>query len=180
MRSFACASPSGAGTNSLAPLGASPRSAMMFSTPASCSRSSVARSSATDEPTQVRCAIASTSKSRLKRETRSSVRWRVLPPAPYVTETNVGLCSRRRETVSTSWAVPSSLRGGKNSNENEGNVVRSASEILIGGQERAARFLPPDNGAQSGSGPASILRGTGVNETIRLVAEGEAGAIYHD
>ena len=43
------------------------------------------------------------------------VRSRVVPPAPYVTETNVGWIFSIRRIASHSTASPASSRGGKNS-----------------------------------------------------------------
>ena len=70
-------------------------------------------------PTQVRCAIGSIEVSCAIRRVMATVRSRVVPPAPYVTETKVGRngssslidCHRTRS--------PSSSLGGKNSKENE-------------------------------------------------------------
>src|SRR5207302_6415315 len=50
----------------------------------------------------------------------SSVRARVPPPAPYVTETNAGASGRSFSTVSSSASMPARSLGGKNSNENAG------------------------------------------------------------
>ena len=66
---------------------------------------------------QVRCAIAVIDVSRLISTTRSWVRSRVEPPAPYVTETYEGLSGSRRRSVRESTFSISSSRGGENSNE---------------------------------------------------------------
>ncbi|MDZ7631464.1 MAG: hypothetical protein U5K74_08985 [Gemmatimonadaceae bacterium] len=51
------------------------------------------------------------------RRTVACVRSRVDPPAPYVTETKLGLSGARRSTARHSCASISSVFGGKNSNE---------------------------------------------------------------
>ncbi len=53
----------------------------------------------------------------LIRATKSTVSRRVLPPAPYVTETKVGASGASADTVSNSRASASGVLGGKNSNE---------------------------------------------------------------
>ena len=49
--------------------------------------------------------------------TVSNVSSRVVPPAPYVTLTNVGRSGIRRSTASSRPARSSGVRGGKNSND---------------------------------------------------------------
>ena len=82
MSSLACENPWGWGTNSVSPRGGSPRSAMMFSTPASSYSSSNAAISSRLCPTQVRWAMASMPASRLILRVMATVFSRVLPPAP--------------------------------------------------------------------------------------------------
>src|SRR4051812_24806511 len=71
--------------------------------------------SAWEWQTQVRCEMAVRVVSRWIRQTRSWVRSRVLPPAPYVTETNDGCSSWSWVIVPNSSSHASSLFGGKNS-----------------------------------------------------------------
>src|SRR5687768_5719908 len=63
-------------------------------------------------------------------ETSSTVRSRVLPPAPYVTETYVGLSSWSAATVSINCPRFSCL-GGKNSKEKAGRPEVSSSRMRI-------------------------------------------------
>ena len=65
-----------------APSGGSPRSARTFSTPALRMRLSVVRRSPTVAFTHVKCAIASRPNSCRSEATMSTVRSRVVPPAP--------------------------------------------------------------------------------------------------
>src|SRR6266511_3810237 len=65
----------------------------------------------------VRCAIAVIPVSRLIRVTMSCVRSRVVPPAPYVTDTYEGASGSSSWSVRSSVASASSVFGGKNSNE---------------------------------------------------------------
>src|SRR3954471_10985 len=91
--------------------------------PASRIRSSVSRSWSTVAPTQVKCAIASRPCSALIEDTMSTVLrfCTSLPPAPYVTETNVGFRRESSASARPRLRSPSSVRGGKNSNENDGS-----------------------------------------------------------
>ncbi len=75
-------------------------------------------------PTQVRWAIGSIVVSRAIRRVIPTVRSRVPPPAPYVTETNVGCSGSSSRIERQSTASPSASAGGKNSNENERWPVR--------------------------------------------------------
>src|SRR3954462_320633 len=79
----------------------------------------------------------------------------VLPPAPYVTETNVGLRRDSSASARPRLRSPSSVRGGKNSKENDGSVpeairssMRTALSLggtpalrLVAGQPHAARGI---------------------------------------
>src|SRR3954467_8124527 len=134
--SLAYRSPSGGGVKLRSPRGGSPRKARMFSIPASSASSSASTSCARLTPEQVTWAIASISNSRLHASTASSVLPRVDPPAPQVTLTKVGASGRKSRTVSKRAWKPSSVLGGKNSNEKTGSPLSAAnrrrSEISMG------------------------------------------------
>ena len=68
-------------------------------------------------PTQVRCAIGSIEVSRAIRPVIATVRSRVVPPAPYVTETKVGFSGSSSLMERHSTSSPASSLGGKNSKE---------------------------------------------------------------
>ncbi len=51
---------------------------------------------------------------------------RVEPPAPYVTETNVGWYGSRSRIADHSCSTPASSRGGMNSNEIERSPARTS------------------------------------------------------
>ena len=70
-------------------------------------------------PTHVRCAIGTIDVCFAMRSVIAIVRSRVVPPAPYVTETNVGCSGSSSRRVRHSSASPSASFGGKNSKENE-------------------------------------------------------------
>ncbi len=90
-------------------------------------------SSSTVAPTHVKCAMASRPWSALMRLTMSIVFSRVEPPAPQVTETKLGSSGRSAWSASKRLRSPSSVCGGKNSNEKTGSVaLASASSIRIG------------------------------------------------
>src|SRR5918992_5353374 len=60
--------------------------------------------------------------------------WTGDPPAPYVTDTNVGSIRDSSASARPRLRSPSSVRGGKNSNEKEGSVPAARrSSIRIGG-----------------------------------------------
>src|SRR3954452_2050920 len=59
-----------------------------------------------------------------------TVRSRVEPPAPYVTETNVGCSPSSSRMACHRLRSPSSVLGGKNSNENDRSPVASRSPIF--------------------------------------------------
>ena len=63
------------------------------------------------------------------RSVTATVVSRVLPPAPYVIETNDGRSGSSSRMARHSWRSPSSVLGGKNSKENVGVPVRSRSRI---------------------------------------------------
>ena len=49
----------------------------------------------------------------------------VLPAAPYVTETNVGSSRDSSASARPRFRSPSSVFGGKNSNENDGSLLEA-------------------------------------------------------
>jgi hypothetical protein len=69
-----------------------------------------------DEPTHEMCGAAACPPSH-RSSTARSVRSRVDPPAPYVTEKNSGFNCASCFAVSASFCAPSAVLGGKNSNE---------------------------------------------------------------
>ena len=80
--SLECSSPPSVCVQRSWPSGGSPRRARTFSTPASRMRSSVVRRSSTVALTHVKWAIASSPNSCRSEATMSTVRSRVVPPAP--------------------------------------------------------------------------------------------------
>ena len=72
------------------------------------------------EPVAVTCGTASSPRSRASRRTMASVRSRVVPPAPQVTETNAGPSAASSSIADQNASSASTLRGGKNSNETDG------------------------------------------------------------
>ena len=81
-------------------------------------------------PTQVRWPIARIDVSRAIRPVIWTVVSRVEPPAPYVTETNVGSYGSRSLIACHSWAAPASSLGGMNSKEMERSPSRITSPML--------------------------------------------------
>src|SRR5689334_15052649 len=71
-------------------------------------------------PTQVRWAIGTIEVSTAILRVIPMVRSRVVPPAPYVTDTKVGLSCSSERSASHSPTVPASSLGGKNSKEYDG------------------------------------------------------------
>src|SRR3954470_2025669 len=135
-------SPPGVAVHSACPRGGSPRSASTLSIPASRISSSTPRSSSTVAPTHVKCAIASIPSSCLIRLTIAMVRSRVEPPAPYVTDTNAGSSCLRTWAARHRFSSPSSVFGGKNSNEKTGRRASRISSIrMVRGYARASGFL---------------------------------------
>src|SRR6476469_279958 len=90
VRSAAQESPPSGCWKSVWPLGGSPRSARIFSIPASAISSMVSRRLSLVSPTQLRWAIASTPCSSRISRVSSTVPSRVSPPAPSVTEKTPG------------------------------------------------------------------------------------------
>ena len=84
-------------------------------------------SSSRVDPTHEKCAIAWMPTSCWRRLTRSTVRWRVEPPAPYVTLTKAGSRYFSSRMVSKRASTPASSRGGKNSKEKDGRRVAISS-----------------------------------------------------
>src|SRR4051812_18167173 len=110
--------------------------------PASRMSSSTARSSSTVAPTHVKCAIASSPSSCLIRFTIVMVRSRVEPPAPYVTDTNAGSSCLSSWAARHRFSMPSSVFGGKNSNEKTGRrSSRISSMRMREGYARAPVLL---------------------------------------
>ena len=83
-------------------------------------------------PTHVRCGIAGNGCSSLMRTTASRVYSRVLPSAPYVTDTNDGRSGASSCTAFSSWRSISSFFGGKNSNERVGPAASRSTILAIG------------------------------------------------
>ena len=77
------------------------------------------RSSATEWLTAVRCPIGVRVVSSAIRPVTRTVRSLVEPPAPYVTETNVGRSGSSWRIDSQSLSSSASVFGGMNSNEND-------------------------------------------------------------
>src|SRR3954454_24236301 len=75
------------------------------------------RRSSRECPTQVRCAIGVSVVSLAIPSVTRMVRSRVDPPAPYVTDTNVGCRPSSSRNVDQSCRSPASSLGGKNSKE---------------------------------------------------------------
>ena len=117
MRSVACAKPPSSGTKSASPAGGSPRRAMTFSMPADSRRTSTAWTASVVWAEHVRWAITSMSVSWRALTAISSVRARVVPPAPYVTEMKLGQNGFSRSSVLNTPGIRSRSLGGKNSNE---------------------------------------------------------------
>ena len=81
-------------------------------------------SSAVVCPTQHRWAIGRSDVSWAIRRVMPMVRSRVPPPAPYVTDTNVGRSGSSSLMERQRTSSPSASLGGKNSNENDGVPLR--------------------------------------------------------
>src|SRR3954451_12940880 len=111
----------------------SPRSARTFWTPARASESRMSSSSVTVCPTQVRCAIGVIEVSLAIRPVISMVRSRVVPPAPYVTETKVGRSCSSSLIDRHRTSSPAASLGGENSKENERSpCVRRVAMLDVG------------------------------------------------
>src|SRR3954462_5760049 len=113
------------------------------------------------------------------RSTISTVRSRVLPPAPYVTETKVGCSTSSRRIACQRFRAPCSVLGGKNSKENVGSPAASISRIVgraevmptrVTGQTSGATSLhhviPPLREGSGGSGRFRSLKGTPCPEDV--------------
>src|SRR6185312_3269844 len=130
-RSLAYARPPSTASKDSLPFGGSPRKASTFSMPAASRSPKSARRSAMVLPEHVTCARTSRPSSVLMRFATSTLRVRVEPPAPYVTETKAGSNGRSVSIVRMSAASPSSVFGGKNSKENTGCPDASRSVMRI-------------------------------------------------
>ena len=73
-------------------------------------------------PVAVTCGTASSPRSRASRRTTASVRSRVVPPAPQVTDTNAGSSAASVSIAPQNASSASTVRGGKNSNETIGSA----------------------------------------------------------
>ncbi len=94
-------------------------------------------------PTQVRCPIGTSEVSRAIRPVSWTVVSRVVPPAPYVTETNVGAYGSSSRIAVQSCSAPASSRGGMNSNEIDRSPWRIRSAMLA----TRASGMPPSLGS---------------------------------
>ena len=97
-------------------------------------------------PTQVRWPIARSEVSRAIRPVIATVVSRVVPPAPYVTETNVGWYGSRSRIADHSCSTPASSLGGMNSNEIDRSPSRMSWPML-----RESCFSPGTMPASLGS-----------------------------
>jgi hypothetical protein len=79
--------------------------------------------------TAVRCAIGSSVVSVATRSVTATVVSRVVPPAPYVIDTNDGCSDSSSRMACQSSRSPSAVFGGKNSNENVGAGPEISSPI---------------------------------------------------
>ena len=84
-------------------------------------------------PTQVRCAIGVSVVSAAIRRVISMVVSRVVPPAPYVTDTNVGRRSSSSRIERHRTASPSASLGGKNSKEKDRSPAARSSRMDVDG-----------------------------------------------
>src|SRR4051794_39086544 len=105
-------------------------------------------------PTQVRWAIARIFSSDWIRSTSVTVRSRVLPPAPYVTDTYDGRSGCSSPIVRYNCANAASFFGGKNSNEMAGFPRPKSSSIRMTDECMAPRrgTLLGEGGGRSGGG----------------------------
>src|SRR4051794_1061042 len=131
------------------PSGGSPRRASTLRMPACRYASRMPTSSARVCPTHVRCAIGSSEVSAAIRPVTRTVVSRVLPPAPYVTDTNVGRYGSSSLIARQSCSSPSASLGGKNSKENDRSPSRMRSPIP------RARVLAMRNSLGKGPAPAA-------------------------
>ena len=81
-------------------------------------------------PTQVRWPTGTREVSRAIRPVIRTVVSRELPPAPYVTETNVGSKGSSSVIARQSCSSPSASLGGKNSKENDRSPSSMRSRML--------------------------------------------------
>src|ERR1700722_10076732 len=116
----AWARPSGCATQgAFGSPGGSPRSARTLRTPTLANQPMTLRSSATEWLTAVRWATGFSWVCSAIAPATWTVPSRVDPPAPYVTETKVGLSCSSRRMASQNCRDPWSVFGAKNSNEND-------------------------------------------------------------
>jgi hypothetical protein len=87
------------------------------------------RSSATEWPTAVKCPTGVSVVSAAIRPVIRTVRSRVEPPAPYVTDTKVGRSGSSWRTASQSCCSSAAVLGGMNSKENDRSPAASRSRM---------------------------------------------------
>ena len=155
------------------------------------------RSSSSGWPTQVRWATGVSVVSLAIRSVTRTVRSRVDPPAPYVTDTNVGCSGSSRGSPATAGVSPSSSLGGKNSNEKDrcprceqvADRRRAGHAGQLYGPAAGARSLParydgrrPADGrvASVSDSPeldpvSADFRGRGRRRASRTFIDGQAG-----
>src|SRR5260370_182859 len=102
--------------------------------------------------------------------TNSMVRSRVLPPAPYVTDTKPGSSERKSSSLSQSWLSPAAVFGGKNSNEKHGfdglRRVRIFTRLSSHVEESASLGMVP------ALFPSGEINGCSFHSTQRCAPEG--------
>src|ERR1019366_8779767 len=80
------------------------------------------------------------------------VRSRVLPPAPYVTETNFGASGSSRFTARQSDSSISAVFGGKNSKETLKGTARLRGIYIEGGRQKAGDKRQTTDGGRRTAG----------------------------
>src|SRR5579863_6082155 len=138
------------------PEGRSPRSATIWRMPCSRYCKRIARRLSFDEPMHDRCGAASKPSAAIS-STLSSVPCCVEPPAPKVTETNLGESFFSSAREARSLSTPSCVFGGKNSNESSigfmvflrsgGGRASTSTEIAI--PEHQCRQQPRHDAVQN-------------------------------
>lgn len=117
-RSRAQAKPPSTWMNLSWPWGGSPRRARTFWMPLDLMEARAPSILSSGMFVQVRCIMVSTHTMFCMRFAISRLRSAVAPPAPHVMSQNAGLCAAMRSIRSNRLSTPSSVFGGKNSNEN--------------------------------------------------------------
>src|SRR5918999_2143796 len=100
----------------------------------------------------------------------------VLPAAPYVTDTNVGFSRESSASARPRLRSPSSVRGGKNSNEKEGSAPepRRSSIRIPGSLRPALRGIAVVGGLAQALEVREPAQGLGEQPRRRVVGEGLA------